>query len=61
MTAATEKYPDTETPIIDKWTLRTHVVDFELTDEEEAMLMIRAAQYGLTLEEYVRTLLGCPP
>ena len=56
MTAATENYPT-----IDKWTLRIHVVDLELTDEEEAMLTARAAQYGLTLEEYVRTLLGYPP
>lgn len=56
MTAATENYP-----IIDKWTRRTHAVDLELTDEEEAILTAKAAQYGLTLEEYIRTQLGCPP
>ena len=42
MTAETENYP-----IIDKWTLRTHVVEYELSDEEEAMLTFRAAEYGL--------------
>lgn len=56
MAAATENYP-----VIDKWTARTMAVDIQLTDEEEAMLTGKAAQYGLTLEEYVRTLVGCPP
>ncbi len=56
MSATTDRYP-----VIDKWTMRTHAVDLELTDEQEAMLTAKAAQYGLTLEEYVRTLLGCPP
>jgi len=61
MTAASEKYPDTDPPIIDKWTLRKKVIYMDLTDEEEAILMAKAAQYGLTVEEYVRTCLGCPP
>ncbi len=55
MTAATEL------PRIDKWTARTIVTELELTDEEEAMLTAKAAQNGLTLEEYIRTLLGYPP
>ncbi len=56
MTTATEKYP-----VIDKWTARNIVTELELTDEEEAMLTAKAAQNGLTLEEYIRTLLGYPP
>ena len=55
MTAAPERR------LIDKWMARTIAVDLELTDEEEAMLKARAAQEGLTLEEYIRTVLGCPP
>lgn len=55
MTTATEKYP------VDKWTARNIVTELELTDEEEAMLTAKAAQNGLTLEEYIRTLLGYPP
>lgn len=50
-----------EVRTVDKWTARKIAVDLELTDEEEAMLTARAAQQGLTLEEYIRTLLSCPP
>jgi hypothetical protein len=55
MTAAPDRRP------IDKWTARTVAIDLELTDEEEAMLTAKAAQCGLTLEEYIRTVVGCPP
>lgn len=40
---------------------RTIAVDLDLTEAEEAMLTARAAQKGLTLEEYIRTLLGYAP
>jgi hypothetical protein len=56
MTAATEKYP-----VIDKWTLRTHVVDIEVTDEEEAIISAKAAEFGITVEEYIRMMVGCQP
>lgn len=46
---------------IHQFTARTIAVDLELTGKEEAMLTARAAQEGLTLEEYIRTLLGYPP
>jgi hypothetical protein len=45
----------------DKWTDRTEVMAFELSDAEYAAFCARAAQHGLTPEEYVRTLLGLPP
>jgi len=57
---ATEKYK-TENYKTDKWADRTVVVDLELTDEEEAILTARASEKGLTVEEYIRTLMGCPP
>ena len=55
MTAAT----DNQYPIIDKWTLRKKVVYMDLTEEEEAIIMFKAAEFGLTLEEYVRMMVGC--
>ena len=55
MTTAPDKRPT------DKWAGRTVVVDLGLTEEEKAMLEARAAQLGLTFEEYIRTLLGYPP
>ena len=55
MNTATENYPK------DKWAERTRVVDMDLSAEEEAMLTKKAAKRGLTLEEYIRTLLGFPP
>jgi hypothetical protein len=55
MNAATENYPK------DKWADRTRVVYMELSDEQEAMFRRKAAQQGLTLEEYIRTRLGFPP
>jgi hypothetical protein len=61
MTAATENCPDTGNPTLDKWAARKIVTELELTGEEEAMLTAKAAQNGLTLEEYIRTLLGYPP
>jgi len=61
MTAAAENCPDTGTPTKDKWEARNIVTELELTDEEEAMLMAKAAQNGLTFEEYIRTLLGYLP
>ena len=48
-------------PPIDKWATRTHETWVEFTEEEETMLTARAAKKGLTLEEYLRTLVGFPP
>ena len=54
--------PTTEDgPPIDKWATRTRETWVEFTDEEEAMLTAKAAKKGLTLEEYLRTLVGFPP
>ena len=55
MNAATENYPK------DKWAERTRVVYMELSREQEAMFRRKAAQQGLTLEEYIRTRLGFQP
>lgn len=46
---------------IDKWTARTKVIECEFSDEELEMLEGRAAAYGLTLEEYLRTTMGLQP
>ena len=45
----------------DKWADRTELVSFELSDAEYAAFRARAAQHGLTPEEYIRLLLGLPP
>ena len=42
----------------DKWAARTVVTECEFTDEELDMLKRRAAERGLTLEEYLRTCMG---
>lgn len=55
MTTTTEDGPG------DKWAGRTREGWIDLTDEEDAMLTARAARKGLTLEEYLRTLMGFPP
>ena len=49
------------TGTIDKWTARTKVIEYEFSDEELNMLEARAAERGLTLEEYLRTCLGFEP
>jgi len=51
----------TEPPRIDKWTLRNIVADIDLTDEEEAILNAKAAEFGITVEEYIRMMVGCQP
>jgi hypothetical protein len=48
-------------PPIDKWATRTHEIEVDLTEEEEAMLTAKAAKKGLTLEEYFRVCCGFPP
>ena len=45
----------------DKWADRTEVIPIDLSDAEYARLRARAAQEGLTLEEYFRVCLGFPP
>jgi hypothetical protein len=60
MTATTEDCAQ-ENCAKDKWADRIIAVDLEFSEAEEAMLTAKAAQKGLTLEEYVRTLLGYPP
>jgi siderophore synthetase component len=45
----------------DKWADRTELITLELSDAESAAFCARAAQRGLTPEEYIRTLLGLPP
>ncbi len=44
----------------DKWAARTFYIETDLTRDEIARLTAAAAQRGLTLEEYMRTLLGFP-
>jgi len=51
----------TEKHSADKWADRTFAVDLILTEDEEAALTAKAAQLGLTPEEYVRTRLGFTP
>ena len=61
MTAATENCGNGKRNCAkDKWAERTRVIDMELTDAEAANLTKKAARCGLTLEEYLRTLLGFP-
>ena len=49
------------TGTIDKWTARTRVMECEFSDEELEMLEGRAAALGLTLEEYLRVVVGMAP
>ena len=44
----------------DKWAARTKTFRLELTADEHAYLTAKAAQQGLTLEEYLRTCCGFP-
>lgn len=55
MTTAKDEGP------VDKWATRTREIWVDLTDEEEAVLIARAAGKGLTLEEYFRTCVGFEP
>jgi hypothetical protein len=45
----------------DKWDDQTALIPLDLSDTEYALLLARAAQQGLTLEEYCRRILGFPP
>jgi hypothetical protein len=45
----------------DKWDDRTALIPLDLTEAEYALLLARAAQQGLTLEEYCRRALGFSP
>lgn len=45
----------------DKWAARTSKLECELSDEELELLEGRAAERGLTLEEYFRTCMGLEP
>jgi len=44
----------------DKWAARTNAFQFEVTANEHAFLTAKAAEQGLTLEEYIRTCCGFP-
>jgi len=45
----------------DKWAERTSTIEAEFSDEEWALLTARAAEKGLTVEEYLRVRLGLEP
>ena len=49
MSPTTGKYP------IDKRARRTVIIDFGFTDKEEERIADRAAEFGMTPEEYLRT------